>query len=105
MLAVAAEPRLSIAKKVGQGGHHWRRYFRTMLGRARELTPAGAPVEFVLADATVYPFAPASTDLLFSRFGVMFFAQPSVPFQYAQSFAAGRTPRVHAGAHRATIHG
>lgn len=52
-----------------------------MLNRARELAPSGAPVEFVLADATVYSFVPASTDLLFSRFGVMFFAQP------AQSFA------------------
>jgi ubiquinone/menaquinone biosynthesis C-methylase UbiE len=73
-----------------------------MLNRARELTPAGAPVEFVLADATVYPFAPASTDLLFSRFGVMFFAQPSVSFANMRkalrpggrlAFACWRTPR------------
>lgn len=73
-----------------------------MLNRARELTPAGAPVEFVLADATVYPFAPTSTDLLFSRFGVMFFAQPSVSFANMRkalrpggrlAFACWRTPR------------
>lgn len=73
-----------------------------MLGRARDLAPAGAPVEFVLADATVYPFTPASVDLLFSRFGVMFFAQPSVSFANMRNalrpggrlaFACWRTPR------------
>ncbi|CAN5287961.1 methyltransferase domain-containing protein [soil metagenome] len=73
-----------------------------MLGRARELAPAGAPVEFVLADATVYPLAPASTDVLFSRFGVMFFAHPSDSFANMRkalrpngrlAFACWRTPR------------
>jgi SAM-dependent methyltransferase len=73
-----------------------------MLSRARELAPLGEPVEFVLADATVYPFAPANTDLLFSRFGVMFFAQPSVSFANMRkalrpdgrlAFACWRTPR------------
>src|SRR5215469_8215296 len=29
-----------------------------LLERARELAPAGLPVEFVRADATVYPFEP-----------------------------------------------
>ena len=51
-----------------------------MLARARESTPPGAPVEFVLADATVYPFTPNSFDLLASRFGVMFFADPVLSF-------------------------
>lgn len=73
-----------------------------MLGRARELTPSGAPVEFVLADATVHPFTPASADLLFSRFGVMFFAEPSLSFANMRkalrpdgrlAFACWRTPR------------
>jgi SAM-dependent methyltransferase len=49
-----------------------------MLERAREVTPPGAPVEFALADATIYPFAPESFDLLASRFGVMFFADPAL---------------------------
>src|SRR3978361_269434 len=49
-----------------------------MLARARQIQPAGLPVDFVLADATVYPFDPASFDLLFSRFGVMFFADPTL---------------------------
>jgi SAM-dependent methyltransferase len=50
------------------------------LARARELAPAGLPVEFVRADATVYPFEPGRADLLFSRFGVMFFADPARSF-------------------------
>ena len=47
-----------------------------MLGRARQLAPHGLPVEFALADATVYPFKTGQADLLCSRFGVMFFADP-----------------------------
>jgi len=73
-----------------------------MLARARELSPPGAPVEFVLADATVHPFPPSSADLLFSRFGVMFFAQPTDSFANMRkvlkpdgrlAFACWRTPR------------
>lgn len=73
-----------------------------MLERARALTPHGAPVEFVLADATVHPFVPHSADLLFSRFGVMFFAEPAVSFANMRKalrpsgrlvFACWRTPR------------
>lgn len=51
-----------------------------MLARARELAPPGLPVEFALGDATVYPFEPGKADLLFSRFGVMFFADPARSF-------------------------
>src|SRR5580700_5032106 len=51
-----------------------------MLARAREVTPAGAPVEFVLADATIHAFASEAFDLLASRFGVMFFADPALSF-------------------------
>jgi SAM-dependent methyltransferase len=51
-----------------------------MLARARQATPPGAPIEFVLADATVHPFEPESFDLLASRFGVMFFADPALSF-------------------------
>ena len=51
-----------------------------MVARARELAPAEAPVEFVLADATIHPFEAAKFDLLASRFGVMFFAEPAVSF-------------------------
>ena len=36
--------------------------------------------EFVLADATTYPFKPGAADLIVSRFGVMFFADPARSF-------------------------
>ena len=73
-----------------------------MLARARQVKPAGLPVEFVLADATVYPFEPASFDLLVSRFGVMFFAEPALAFANMRralrpsgrlAFACWREPR------------
>jgi SAM-dependent methyltransferase len=73
-----------------------------MLARARELAPKGAPVDFVLADATVYPFDPGSFDLLVSRFGVMFFAEPAASFANLRralrpsgrvAFACWREPR------------
>lgn len=51
-----------------------------MLARARERAPAELPVEFVQADATAHPFEPEAADLLFSRFGVMFFAEPQKSF-------------------------
>src|SRR6201995_2388494 len=51
-----------------------------MLARARQLAPKGAPLDFVQADATVYPFAPHSFDFVVSRFGVMFFAEPALSF-------------------------
>jgi SAM-dependent methyltransferase len=37
-------------------------------------------VRFVQGDAEVYPFAPGSFDAAFSRFGVMFFADPVAAF-------------------------
>ena len=51
-----------------------------MLSRARERAPAGLPVAFLEADATAYAFEPGAADLLFSRFGVMFFAEPRKSF-------------------------
>src|SRR5262245_39098945 len=46
-----------------------------MLERARERV-SGLPVELLLGDAATYPLPPASFDVLFSRFGVMFFEDP-----------------------------
>jgi SAM-dependent methyltransferase len=51
-----------------------------MLTYAREIAPQGLPLDFVLADATVHPFDPERFDLLVSRFGVMFFADPTLSF-------------------------
>ena len=73
-----------------------------MLSRARQLAPKGLPVDFVLADATVYPFDPGHFGLLVSRFGVMFFAEPAVSFANLHralrpsgrmAFACWREPR------------
>ena len=69
------------ATKVGPSGHVFGvDVSGPMLERARQSTPKDAPVTYALADATVYPFDPASFDLLASRFGVMFFADPVVSF-------------------------
>jgi SAM-dependent methyltransferase len=73
-----------------------------MLARARASAPKDLPVDFALADATVYPFDPASFDLLASRFGVMFFADPAASFANMRkalkpsgrlAFACWREPR------------
>src|SRR5262249_21175391 len=37
-------------------------------------------VRFIHADAQIFPFKPASFDVAFSRFGVMFFADPTAAF-------------------------
>jgi ubiquinone/menaquinone biosynthesis C-methylase UbiE len=94
---------IALAQKVGPGGHVMGIDISgPMLARARQTVPAGLPVEFVLADATVYPFAPASFDLLVSRFGVMFFAEPVRSFANLRrglkpsgrlAFACWREPR------------
>lgn len=52
-----------------------------MLERARAIAPKNLPIDFALADATVYPFNPHSFDVVASRFGVMFFAEPVPSFQ------------------------
>lgn len=94
---------IALAQKVGPTGHVLGIDISgPMLARARQIAPAGLPVEFVLADATVYPFAPASFDLLVSRFGVMFFADPALSFANLRkalkpsgrlAFACWREPR------------
>jgi SAM-dependent methyltransferase len=50
-----------------------------MLGRARERLSAYPHVELALADASVYAFQ-SFADLAISRFGVMFFADPTAAF-------------------------
>lgn len=54
---------------------------RPMLARARERAAGHGNMQFIEADACVHGFAPKSIDLLFSRFGVMFFADPLAAFQ------------------------
>jgi ubiquinone/menaquinone biosynthesis C-methylase UbiE len=53
---------------------------RPMLAHARARASGREDVEFVLGDAATYEFSP-DFDLLFSRFGVMFFADPVAAFR------------------------
>ena len=94
---------IAFAQKVGPTGHVLGIDISApMLARARQLAPSGMPVDFILGDATVYPFVSASFDLLVSRFGVMFFAEPAVSFANLRgalrptgrlTFACWREPR------------
>jgi ubiquinone/menaquinone biosynthesis C-methylase UbiE len=94
---------VALAQKVGPTGHVLGiDISAAMLARAQQIAPAGLSARFVLADATVYPFGPASFDLLVSRFGVMFFAEPALSFTNLHralrpsgrlAFACWREPR------------
>jgi ubiquinone/menaquinone biosynthesis C-methylase UbiE len=94
---------IELAQRVGPAGHVLGMDISApMLRRARERAPAGLPLEFVLADATVHAFEPGRSDLLFSRFGVMFFADPVLSFANMRkalrsggrlAFASWREPR------------
>jgi SAM-dependent methyltransferase len=72
---------IALVQKIGPTGHvAGIDVSAPMLAIARQRVPPGASVDFVLADATVYPFVSGSFDLLVSRFGVMFFAEPAASF-------------------------
>ncbi|HUO13014.1 MAG TPA: class I SAM-dependent methyltransferase [Caulobacteraceae bacterium] len=53
---------------------------RPILAAARERLAGHPDVQLIHADAASYPFPAASFDLIFSRFGVMFFADPVAAF-------------------------
>jgi ubiquinone/menaquinone biosynthesis C-methylase UbiE len=94
---------VALAQKVGPAGHVLGIDISApMLARARELVPPGLSADFVLADATIYPFVSESFDQLVSRFGVMFFAEPALSFANLRralrpsgrmAFACWRDPR------------
>lgn len=94
---------IALAQKVGPTGYILGVDVSTpMLNRARQVAPAALPIRFELADATVYPFEPANFDLVVSRFGVMFFAEPAISFANLHralrrsgrvAFACWREPR------------
>ncbi len=71
------------------------------VARAMAVAPGSAPLEFAEADASQAPL-PLGTDLLFSRFGLMFFAEPAPAFAHLRAalrpggrcvFVCWRTPR------------
>ncbi len=94
---------IAVARMIGESGHVLGiDVSGPMLTRARQIAPQGFPVDFVLADATIYPFERANVDLLISRFGVMFFADPVRSFSNLRkalkssgrlAFACWREPR------------
>jgi ubiquinone/menaquinone biosynthesis C-methylase UbiE len=75
------ETTIELGRRVRPGGHVLGIDISApMLARAAARLPPGLPVELVEADATAYPFPAAAADLLVSRFGVMFFAEPERAF-------------------------
>jgi len=74
---------LEIARRVSPSGHVVGVDISTvMLARAQSAAEVAGihNVRFENADAQTYPFPSAAFDLLFSRFGVMFFSDPQVAF-------------------------
>jgi SAM-dependent methyltransferase len=71
---------LALAKIAGAGNVAGVDISAPMLGVARaRAAQAGAGIDFTEADASVHAFRP-DRDLVFSRFGVMFFADPAAAF-------------------------
>jgi SAM-dependent methyltransferase len=72
---------LELARRVSPGGTVTGvDISRPMLARARERAAGLDGVTFVEADAQHHAFTPATADVIFSRFGVMFFADPASAF-------------------------
>ena len=72
---------LQLAQAVSPGGEVMGADIsRPLLEVARQRASAIAGLSFVEADAQTYPFAAATFDAVFSRFGVMFFADPTAAF-------------------------
>jgi SAM-dependent methyltransferase len=72
---------LEIAARVGADGHVLGLDIsEPLIDGARVRTPTGSPATFQLGDASVTPLPHGRFDLLFSRFGVMFFDDPAAAF-------------------------
>ena len=80
---------LALADRVGAGGVVVGLDFSTpLVTRARERGAGRANVSFVEGDASSHPVAGGAFDLIFSRFGVMFFADPTGAFAHLRVSAA-----------------
>ena len=78
---------------------------KPMLDRAKERGAGNPTLSFAEADAATYPFEKGAADLLFSRHGVMFFAEPERAFTNLRSalkpggrvaFSCFRSPKENA---------
>src|SRR5688572_3293953 len=74
---------LALAARVGPGGQVLGvDISETLIGRARALAPQDAPAQFQVADAGSAELPEGAFDILFSRFGVMFFDDPTGAFAH-----------------------
>lgn len=74
---------LHLAARIGAGGHVLGvDISEPLIGRARALAPQETPVLFQVADASSAELPEAAFDILFSRFGVMFFDDPTAAFAH-----------------------
>jgi ubiquinone/menaquinone biosynthesis C-methylase UbiE len=72
---------IALGERVGPAGHVLGLdVSAAMLERARQRTPPELAVAYVAADATTHPLPAGTFDILFSRFGVMFFSRPAEAF-------------------------
>jgi SAM-dependent methyltransferase len=77
---------LAIADRVGPEGHvRGVDISEPLIARARDAAPPGAPMSFELADAARAALPAQCFDLLFSRFGVMFFDDPVAAFAHMRA--------------------
>lgn len=73
---------LAVADIVGTGGSVLGvDVSRPLLEVARGRAAGRSNIRFIEADATAYHFVPAAADLVISKFGVMFFADPEAAFR------------------------
>src|ERR1700741_5078139 len=74
---------LDLAARVGAGGHVLGVGISApLIGRARALGPQDTPALFQVADASSTELPQGAFDILFSRFGVMFFDDPTAAFAH-----------------------
>jgi SAM-dependent methyltransferase len=74
---------LDLADRVGAGGHVLGvDISEPLIDRARALAPQDTPAEFQVADASSTELPQGAFDILFSRFGVMFFDDPTAAFAH-----------------------
>jgi SAM-dependent methyltransferase len=73
---------LALARELGPGARTvGADISEPLLNAARDRADAaGVPIDFVFGDAQTFEFEPASFDLIVSRLGVMFFADPVAAF-------------------------
>ncbi|MEK1835922.1 MAG: methyltransferase domain-containing protein, partial [Pseudomonas sp.] len=74
---------LALAARVGAGGQVLGvDISEPLIGRARALAPQDTPAQFRVADASSAELPEGAFDILFSRFGVMFFDDPTGAFAH-----------------------